>query len=217
MEYNTQLPKMAIKEYGRNVQLLIEHACTIEDDEIRQGVAEGIIGLMAQLSPQSKNIEDQKIKLWSHLNRIADGNLKVTFPYELNEEPSEVTINAELTYPSEKIRFRHYGKNVESMVEKAIAMEDPEKKKAFAIIIASYMKMVYKNWSRENVSDEVIINDLKNLSKEELIIEPGTYIDSLAKNTTISYHSKPKHNNRGKSKNYRGKSNNKNYKKRNYR
>jgi len=207
---------MAIKEYGRNVQLLIEHACTIEDDEVRQGVAEGIIGLMAQLSPQSKNIEDQKIKLWSHLNRIADGNLKVTFPYELNEEPSEVTINAELTYPSEKIKFRHYGKNVESMVEKAIAMEDQEKKKAFAVIIASYMKMVYKNWSRENVSDEVIINDLKSLSNKELIIEEGTYIDSLAKNTSINYHSKSK-NHKGK-KNYRkSNSNNKNYKKRNYR
>ena len=33
MDYNTQLPKMIIPEYGRNIQHMINHCCAIEDRE----------------------------------------------------------------------------------------------------------------------------------------------------------------------------------------
>jgi len=67
MEYNTQNPKIKIREYGRNLQKLIDHAATIEDDAERQQVAEGLVNLMNQLSPQSRTLDERlkRQKVWS--------------------------------------------------------------------------------------------------------------------------------------------------------
>ena len=46
IEYNSQAEKLIIPEYGRNVQKLIQHVKTIEDDEKRQAFAEQVVSLM---------------------------------------------------------------------------------------------------------------------------------------------------------------------------
>jgi len=46
MEYNTQLPRMIIPEYGRNIQSMIDHCCTIENREERNRCARAIIQVM---------------------------------------------------------------------------------------------------------------------------------------------------------------------------
>ena len=48
MDYNTQREKLKLPEYGRNVQIMINHAKTIEDREERNKAAETIINVMAQ-------------------------------------------------------------------------------------------------------------------------------------------------------------------------
>ena len=35
LEYNTQRPEMKLKEYGRNVQMLVKHLRTVEENEKR--------------------------------------------------------------------------------------------------------------------------------------------------------------------------------------
>jgi len=61
------------------------------------------------------------------------------------------------------------------MIEKALAMEDEEKKMGFAYVIGSYMKLAYKTWNREHyVSDNIIKQDLETLSKGQLILEEDT-------------------------------------------
>ena len=47
-------------EYGRNVQRLIFHAKTIENDGYRQRFVEQIIRLMFQMQPRTKNQEPDK-------------------------------------------------------------------------------------------------------------------------------------------------------------
>jgi len=155
MEYNTNKALIKFREYGRNLQELIVHAATIEDREERQQVAEGLVKLMNQLSPQARNFEEQKAKLWHHLNFIAENKLNVESPEGLEFEPVEQSYQ-KVEYPYKKIRFKQYGKNVETMVEAAKVETDRAKQEEFALVIASYMKMVYKNWSGENVSNEVI-------------------------------------------------------------
>jgi len=182
MEYNTKGSLIKFREYGRNLQKLIVHVATIENKEERQQVAEGLVKLMNQLSPQSRNFEEQKAKLWHHLNFIAENKLNVDMPEGLEFEPVESTYQ-KVEYPDNKIRFRHYGKNVETMVESAKIETDRAKQEEFALIIASYMKMVYKNWSGENVSNEVIREDLKNLSKGILEIPEDANLDALTKSS----------------------------------
>jgi len=182
MEYNTQNSKIKIREYGRNLQKLIDHATTLEDDAERQDVANGLVNLMNQLSPQARTLEDQKAKLWHHLKIISEDKINVEVPEGIEFSPIGHE-DVQVEYPYNKIRYRHYGKNVETMVESAKQMTDREKQEAFAVIIGSYMKMVHKNWNAENVSNEAIIEDLKTLSNGVLEIAEGTNLDGLLRYT----------------------------------
>src|SRR5439155_24242382 len=69
-----------------------------------------------------------------------------------------------LPYPKRKIRMRHYGRNLESLVAKTKDIPE-DKRKGMAEVVANYMKLCYANWSKDHVSDESIRQDLETLSK----------------------------------------------------
>lgn len=183
MDYNTSRDKLVIREYGRNIQSLIDYAVAIEDDEKRNEVSLYIIELMGQMNPHLRNVEEFKRKLWDHLFVISKFKLDVKSPYPIptKEEIDNIFKHDKLPYPKKKIQFKHYGKNVENMVKKAVEMEDPEMKKAYSEVIGNYMKLVYNNWNRENITDEVIKNDFNSLSNGELKIDEETSLDTLTK------------------------------------
>ena len=200
MTYNSAKDNLTIPEYGRHVQLLVDHARTIEDDELRQRFAERIIRLMMQMVPQNKNIEDYKGKLWRHLFRIAENDLRVSPPegVEMPEDTSGRLFPDQVPYPESEAKYRHYGHNVQTMIKKAIAMEEGPKKEGYMAAIAAYMKLAYKTWNREHyVSDEIIKADLRALSKGQLVIPEDQSLDNLV--------SKNAHRRRGGSSNSGGK------------
>ncbi len=179
--YNSQKDHLMIREYGRNIQNLIKHAISIEDREERNAFARAIINLMAQLNPGFSNIEEYKRKLWDHIYYISEGKLDVDYPYGTPEFTVTKTMKSgkPMKYPTNDVKFRHYGKNVETMIRKAIEMEDPDKRKAFTEVIGNYMKLVYNNWNRENVTDEMIVNDIRFLSGGELSLGTDSNLDAL--------------------------------------
>lgn len=181
MEYNSEKENLVIPAYGRHVQSLINYTKTIEDPEKRQAFAERIVVLMMQMNPQSKNIQDYKERLWKHLFRIANYDIDVKPPEGLIVTKEEAQKKpAKIPYPISKPRFRHYGNNVHILIEKAIQIEDKEKREAFALTIANYMKLAYKTWSREHyVNDEMIIGDLHSLSRGKLKIPDTASLDIL--------------------------------------
>lgn len=215
MDYNTDREHLVIREYGRHVQRLINYAKTIEDKEERQKVVDGIIILMGQLSPHLKNVADFKHLLWDHLFMIGGFDMDIDSPYEIPTAEINEPNPADLPYPKQKIRYRHYGKNVEMMIEKARKYDDPEKRKGLTEVIVNFMKMAYRNWSDEAVSDELIKQDLKTLSQGTLIIDDDMNIEAFVKSTKAP----PSNNNNKKSnqkRNYsnKGKRNNNNNRKR---
>ena len=124
-----------------------------------------IIDLMSQASPQFRNIEEYKHKLWDHLIMISDFKLVVDSPYPFPDRKSVVIGGAEpLPYPKSKIKMRHYGKNLESLVAKAKDVPE-DKRKGMAEVVAHYMKLCYANWSKESVSDDSVRQDLEHMSK----------------------------------------------------
>ncbi len=178
MDYNTSLGGISFREYGRNIQKLVNHAKTIENKYERTIFARAIINLMGQMHPHLRNIDEFRSKLWTQLYVMADFDLDVDSPYPI-PAPEEVhTKPNKVNYPQSKLKFRHYGKNVEQLIAKAIKMEEGPKKKAFVRVIANYMKMVYKNWNRETVSDEIIKNDLAFLSGDELFVPDNVDLDA---------------------------------------
>jgi hypothetical protein len=181
MTYNTQEQHLVIAEYGRHIQNLINFNKTIEEPEKRQAFAEHIIDLMYQMNPQGKNTVDFKTKLWKHFFMIADYDIDVVPTTGDMPKPEDKIIKPDtIDYPPIEKEFRHYGHNVRLLMEKAIAMEDGPVKDGFVETIASFMKLAYKNWNREHyVSDQIILEDLKSLSKGQLTVADNKSLDTL--------------------------------------
>ncbi|MFN8315533.1 MAG: DUF4290 domain-containing protein [Chitinophagales bacterium] len=182
MEYNTLREDINLHEYGRHVQQIIQICVKIEDREKRNQMAREIIELMGQLNPALRNVEDFRHKLWDQLFIISDFKLDVDSPYPKTTRALVEKKPEPLPYPQGKIRHRHYGKNVESLVKKALEEKDPEKRQAFAQTIGNYMKLVYQNWTKENTNDEIIKNDLRILSHDGLKLGLEDNISALTSN-----------------------------------
>jgi hypothetical protein len=214
MTYNSQRELLKIPEYGRNVQNLINHAKTIEDPEYRQRFVERIVYLMQQMNPENANNPDSKQRYWGHLYSIADYDLEVTPPEGISVSPDNARLRPEkLAYPEKSKKFRHYGNNVKIMIDKAVEMEDGEKKDAYMRLIGSFMKLAYKNWNKEHyVNDEIIKGDLKAMSAGKLIIGDNVALDALA--NSVKKKPQQNKNKNHKSNKNRNKKRNNNYKKR---
>ncbi len=182
MNYNTDRNDIEMREYGRHLQKMVDYAVSLKDKKERQKVAINIIHLMGILNPQLRNAADYKQKLWDHIFIISDFKLDVDSPYPKPTEDTARIKPAYLPYPQKRIKLKHYGRNVESLVKKAIDMEDVDKKAIFTEIIGNFMKMAYKNWSNEEVSNDLVKEDMKSISGGELEISPDMNIESMTRN-----------------------------------
>jgi hypothetical protein len=186
MEYNTTRQPLTITEYGRNIQEMILYTCTIEDREKRTKAAKFIINVMAQMHPQVKDSVDFRHKLWDHLYLISDFKMDVDSPYP---PPPPLTLSSKpekISYHDKEIEFRHYGKNIALIIEKATEYPEGAEKDALVRTIAIHLKKSYLNWNRESVSDDLIEEHLKLLSKDQLKLHEDvrltTTSDLLARN-----------------------------------
>jgi hypothetical protein len=204
MDYNTSRDHLVIREYGRHIQNLIMYARGIEDREERQRMVDGIIQLMGLLNPHLRNVADFKHLLWDHLFIIGGFDLDVDSPYEKPTSAIASPTPAEVPYPKQKIRFRHYGRNLQSMIDKARSFSDREERQGLTEVIVNFMKMAYHNWSNEEVSDDLIREDLKTLSEGTLVVDDDMNLEAFVKSPPV----KPVTNSRG-SRGNSGKSNNK--------
>jgi hypothetical protein len=171
MEYNSQRSKMSISEYGRNIQKMIEQIITIEDREQRNHQARAIINVMGQLNPHLRDVNDFKHKLWDHLFIMSDFKLDVDSPYPIPSPQSLARKPERLSYASNHIRYKHYGRHIEKMIEKATEFEDGEEKDALIKLIANHLKKSYLTWNRDAVTDEEIAKHLKELSNGKLQLD----------------------------------------------
>lgn len=165
LRYNSEQEKLTIPEYGRHIQNLIDHAVSIEDPKKREAAAYQIIRLMAQVSNQGKPTPDIELKLWRHLFIISDYKIDVVPEgIELPKIENKDMKPAQLGYPKNTKRYRHYGAYIQELITKALEEKDPEKRHGFFSSIASYMKTAYKVWNRDpHIGDELIIGDLKSM------------------------------------------------------
>jgi len=193
LEYNSHREPLIISEYGRHVQKLIEYATTIEDNEQRQLFVDMIVNLMYQILLSARPSREVAERLWNHVMRIADYKLDVKPPDDIvivtkekREKPHQ------LKYPKTDPKYKHYGYHVQQLIEKASLVDDPEKRKAFANVIGSYMKVAARTWSHEQyVSDEMIKNDLRTMSGKQLDLGEDAPLNFLGNIQDIQRRKKP--------------------------
>jgi hypothetical protein len=175
-DYNTQRKRMALPEYGRNVQKMVDHIKTIEDRAERNRAARTIIQIMGNLNPQLRDEGDFKHKLWDHLALIADFELDIDSPYTMPEPTKFIEKPQGIPYQQGNIRYLHYGRIIELMIDAACEMKEGEEKEYLTSLILNQMKKSYVTWNRSQVADEVIISDMKMLSGGKLKMTDGVKI-----------------------------------------
>ena len=163
--------ELLLREYGINVHNLVKYILTLDDRAHRTRAAQLLVNLMARLNPSIGSVQDAQQKLWNHLFVMSDGQLDVDAPFELsameylNDKPQRVEI------PTKVPKFKHYGKNVEALVQKVIEIENEDERRAAIISLGKLMKALYKAYNKDTVSDEVILSEMKILSQGKLSIE----------------------------------------------
>lgn len=162
LEYNSQQKQLVMPEYGRNVQQMVDHCLTIEDREERTRCAHTIINIMGNLFPHLRDIDDFKHKLWDHLAIMSDFKLDIDYPCEIVRKENLDTLPERIPYSTSNIRYRHYGKLTEQMMQKAQLMSEGEEREVLVNMLANYMKRSYLAWNKDNVEDEKIWQDVRD-------------------------------------------------------
>jgi len=211
-DYNSTRNKLILSEYGRNVQNMVKYIVALPTKEERNRYAQVVIDLMGFLNPHLRDVADFKHKLWDHLHIISDFQIDVDSPYP---KPSMEAIHLKpepLKYPHQRIRYKHYGKTIELMIEKAKSIDDPDRKRHMVQAVANFMKMAYVQWNKDSVTDEMILNDLYMLSGGTLKLEENVNLNKVEYRANT--HSNNNQNNRGRTnnnnQNNRGRTNNNN-------
>jgi len=179
-DYNSTRPKLILAEYGRNVQNMVDHICTLPTKEERNRYAQVVIDMMGVLNPHLRDVADFKHKLWDHLHIISDFRIDVDSPFPTPTRENVHKKPEQLAYPQHRIRYKHYGHTAERMIEKALSMpEDSESRQKLALAIANFMKMAYVTWNKDSVQDDQIIHDLIELSHGRLSLPLDTVLTKL--------------------------------------
>ena len=163
-EYNTQRPHIILKEYGRNVQKLVEYIRNTPSKEKRTELAYTLIELIKQLTPTVKEQPENPQRVWDDLYIIANFDLDVNNPFPVPERDILFKKPLKVDYPQSQVRFKHYGKNIEKLVKEALKKEDPQEREDAIIYLGKLMKTFYANWNKEPLDDSVILKDIQEMS-----------------------------------------------------
>ena len=194
MEYTTLEGKLIMPEYGRNIQQMVTHAMTIEDREERTRCVKTIINIMGNLFPYLRDVNDFKHKLWDHVMIMSDFKLDIDFPYEILQAENLYTRPESIPYKKSRIRYQHYGRTLEEMIEKVAEYEEGEEKNELIRLIANQMKKCFLTWNKEVVDDRKIFDDLRELSKGKLDISEDFFKLVESRDVLFNKKNRPKTN-----------------------
>ena len=121
---NNEKPKnkVILKEYGKNIQKLVDYVKTVPEQDKRTEYAYALVELMKQLNPLLTPESDQK--LWDDMYIMSDFSLEVDAPFPMPAKELLGKKPLPIGYPKGEVRFKHYGRNIEKLIAKAIEIED---------------------------------------------------------------------------------------------
>lgn len=170
MDYNTQRPDLKLPEYGRHIQKMVDYLKTIHDRELRNNMAQALVNVMGNMNPHLRDVPDFKHKLWDHLAVMSDFDLDIDWPFDLPERQFFESKPEKVPYSNkENFRYKHYGKNLQKMLEKVNEFEG-ETKDMLIEQLANHMKSSYVSWKKETVNDAYIFDDIRRITSDSVEI-----------------------------------------------
>lgn len=170
MRYNTQEKQLALPEYGRNIQNMVDYCVSIPDRNERKRCADTIINIMGNMFPHLRDVNDFKHILWDHLAIMSDFSLDIDYPYEVIKKEDLYAKPGKLPYNQGRIVYKHYGKNLENMIKKAEEYGEGEERTQLIGLLANHMKKSFLTWNKEVVDDSKIFKDLESLSGGKIVL-----------------------------------------------
>lgn len=176
LPYNTDMEPMLLPEFGRHLQGLVDYCVAIPDREERTACAYAIADTMASIFPHLIGENQDYSQVWNQINIMSRFELDIDFPCEvitaekLNPKPEKIP------YSNPEMRFRHYGKNIEKMIEVVSNLEDGKEKELLVSMIAHHMKKLMLQHNKEGVDDAKILKDLALYSNGKISLDPQTYL-----------------------------------------
>lgn len=163
--YNTSETPLRLPEYGRMVTQMIEHARHIEDRVTRTLYARKIVKVMESVNDALRDEDHYEQKLWNHLALLSEYALDIDCPVEVlrKEDREPVT---KLSYPGNPIRYRHYGRLVEELLEHVAGMEPSAQRDCYVSSVARRMRLDLMDWrgDRGNLNVKVAA-DIENYTR----------------------------------------------------
>lgn len=176
LDYNTQRERLVLSEYGREIQLMVDHAIGLPTKAERQRCAETIITTMMRMSPYAKDSADFKQKLWDHLAIMSNFKLDIDYPFDVSQAHQLQAKPAPMKYPMSRIRVRHYGKLVMEACDKLKTMEPGRERNELVRLVANQMKRDLTQWSHGSNDNEKVASDLAQFTDGAIQLDLSTFV-----------------------------------------
>lgn len=172
LDYNTQREKLVLPEYGRNVQQMVDYCMTIPDREERTRCAYAIVDIMSNLFSNQKDVDDFNKMLWNQIAIMSDFKLDIDYPCEVIKPENLHSKPEPIPYKLTPMRFRHYGKILEKLIDIAADMPEGEERDQLVMMLAGHMKKQLLAVNKDGVDDEKIFKDLAFYSHGRIQLDP---------------------------------------------
>ena len=103
---------------------------------------------------------------------MSDFRLDIDYPCEVIKPENLHSKPEKIPYKLTPIRFRHYGKIVENLIDIAQDMPECEERTQLALLIANQMKKLMVQSNIDGVDDEKIFKDLALYSRGKIVLNP---------------------------------------------
>ena len=125
--------------------------------------------------PHLRDVNDFKHILWDHLAIMSDFKLDIDYPYEVVQKENLYSRPPRLPYNNSRIRYRHYGKMLERMIQKATEYPQGAERDQLIRLLATQMKKSFLTWNKESVDDRKIFKDLAEFSHGQIVLHEEEY------------------------------------------
>ncbi len=176
MDYNTQRPKLRLPEFGRNIQQMVEECMRIKDRNERNDCARTIVSILSRLFPEDIGPQGpDNHKAWDVLQVISDFKLDVDYPFGVLTPDSVNTTPDILPYTFSPMRMRHYGRNIQSLIEVVADMPPGSDRDQSIYKLAMHMKKLLMLHNKEAAEDNIVLRDLEIYSFGRISLNSDTY------------------------------------------
>jgi hypothetical protein len=174
LTYKKSDTPIVLKEFGRNVQELVERLKSEPDREKRNRKAREVVRVMATLVPSVTENPDWHNLLWQQLYRISGYELEVDAPVPLHK-PSPTAL-AHPPHPGYAKgignRYKQYGRNVANFLTKAADTPDPALRRRQILAAVELMRQFAVAQGLMVPNDESLCEQVAEMTHGKIRITP---------------------------------------------